>query len=209
MTRSLQGLRLKLQWGFGYRKVMSIRSALIAIDVQRGFDDTAHWGPRNNPACEDNVAALIRAWRQKAEPIVFVRHDSKQQGSPLQPGQPGNAFKDVVSGEPDLLVVKNVNSAFHGDPDLGTWLRANAIDGIVVCGIQTNMCCETTARVGGNLGFAMRFAVDATDTFDLRDRDGRTITADELARVTTANLDPEFGRVLTTNEAIADLRLEA
>jgi nicotinamidase-related amidase len=68
------------------------------------------------------------------------------------------------------------------------------------------MCCETTARVGANLGFEMSFGIDATHTFDLDDHEGGTIAADELARVTSANLDPEFGRVLTAAEAIAELR---
>jgi nicotinamidase-related amidase len=184
---------------------VSDRAALLVVDVQKAFDEAAFRGPRNNHACEANVAALIGAWRERGEPVVFVRHDSQQDGSPLRPGVSGNDFKEAVSGEPDLLVTKHVNSAFHGDPDLERWLRDNAVAGIVVCGIQTNMCCETTARVGANLGFDMRFAIDATHTFDLRDRDGQTITADELARVTAANLDPEFGRVLTTAEAIAEL----
>lgn len=189
----------------GYAERVSARSALVVVDVQKAFDDAEYWGRRNNPACDVNVATLIAAWRERGEPVVFVRHDSTQQGSPLRPGAPGNQLKDVVSGEPDLLVSKSVNSAFHGDPDLAGWLRENGIGGVVVCGIQTNMCCETTARVGANLGFEMRFAIDATHTFDLLDRDGRTIAADELARVTAANLDPEFGRVVTAAEAIAEL----
>ena len=77
--------------------------ALVVVDVQRGMEDP-FWGPRNNPACESNVAALIDDWRRRGEPLVFVRHDSREPGSPLAPGQPGNAFKDVVAGEPDLLV---------------------------------------------------------------------------------------------------------
>jgi nicotinamidase-related amidase len=182
------------------------RIALLVVDVQKAFDDTGYWSARNNPACERNVAVLIDAWREHNQPVVFVRHDSDEDGSPLRPGEPGNDFKEVVAGEPDLLVTKNVNSAFHGDPDLAGWLRANGVEGILVCGIQTNMCCETTARVGANLGFEMRFAIDATHTFDLRDRDGGTITGDDLARVTAANLDPEFGRVLTAAEAVAELR---
>lgn len=184
---------------------MAARSALVVVDLQKAFEDEAHWGRRNNPACEENVAALIEAWREHGEPVVFVRHDSDEQGSPLRPGEPGNELQDVVSGEPDLLVTKRVNSAFHGDPDLAGWLRDNGVDGVVVCGVQTNMCCETTARVATNLGFDMRFAIDATHTFDLRDRDGGTIRAEELARVTAANLDAEFGRVLTAAEAIAEL----
>ena len=52
----------------------------------------------------------------------------------------------------------------------------------------------------------MSFAMDVTHTFDLDDHEGGAIAADELARVTAANLDPEFGRVLTAAEAIAELR---
>lgn len=62
------------------------------------------------------------------------------------------------------------------------------------------MCCETTARVGGNLGFEMTFAIDATHTFDLPAYGGGTLRGDEVARVTASNLDPEFGRVATTAE---------
>jgi nicotinamidase-related amidase len=179
--------------------------ALLVVDVQKAFDDADHWGPRNNPSCEENIGALIEAWRARLQPVVFVRHDSAEAGSPLRPGQPGNALKDVVAGTPDLLVSKRVNSAFHGDPDLEAWLRGNGIADVVICGIQTNMCCETTARVGANLGFDIRFALDATHTFDLAARDGGTLSADELARVTAANLDPEFCRVVSTAEAIGEL----
>jgi nicotinamidase-related amidase len=180
--------------------------ALVVVDVQQAFEDEDYWGRRNNPACEENVAALIGAWREHEQPIVFVRHDSVEPGSPLRPGGPGNEFKDVVAGEPDLLVTKHVNSAFHGDPDLEAWLRANGIGDVVICGIQTNMCAETTARVAANLGFGMRFALDATHTFDIASHDGGTIAADDLARVTAANLDPEFGRVVTMADAIGELR---
>jgi hypothetical protein len=48
---------------------------------------------------------------------VFVRHDSVEERSPLRPGEPGNARRPELTGEPDLLVTKHVNSAFHGDPD--------------------------------------------------------------------------------------------
>src|SRR6185295_6199098 len=181
---------------------MPAHTALVVVDVQKAFDDASYWGRRNNPDCERNVAHLIRSWRDQGQPVVFVRDDFSEEQS-----EAGNAFKDVMEGEPDLLVSKTVHSAFHGDPDLERWLTENGIEGIVVCGIQTNMCCETTARVGANLGFEMGFAIDATHTFDLDDREGGTIAADELARVTAANLDPNFGRVLTAAEATAELRV--
>jgi nicotinamidase-related amidase len=177
--------------------------ALIVVDVQRGFDDAAYWGPRNNPACEANVAALIAAWRAWAQPIVFVRHDSTTPSSPLAPGQPGNGFVDAITGEPDLLVAKQVNSAFYGTPDLHAWLGEHGIGRIAVCGITTNHCCETTARMAGNLGYETTFVLDATHTFDRVGPGGIVLTADELARATATNLDGEFARVLDTAEVIA------
>ena len=172
-------------------------TALIVIDVQQGFDDPA-WGIRNNPESEANVARLIETWRRHKRPLVFVRHDSVLETSPLRPGQPGNDFKPEVKGEPDLLVTKNVNSAFFGEPDLHAWLQERDIGTIVICGIQTNYCCESTARMAGNLGYETLFVLDATHTYDLTAADGSEITADELARVTAANLQGEFADVVTT-----------
>jgi nicotinamidase-related amidase len=181
------------------------RVALLVVDVQQGFDDPV-WGDRNNPACEENIAQLIEGWRSHGQPIVYVRHDGTEPGSPFTPGQRGNDFQEILTGEPDLLVVKSVNSSFHGEPDLAAWLRGEGIERVAVCGIQTNMCCETTARVAANLDFDTTFVLDATHTYDLPAHGGGTISADELARVTASNLDPEFGRVVDTREAVASLK---
>ena len=172
------------------------------MDVQRGFDDAGFWGPRNNTACEENVGALIAAWRDSNRPIVFVRHHWEEDGSPLRSDEPGSEFKDVIEGRPDLLVTKRVNSAFHGDPDLERWLTSEGIEGIVVCGITTNHCCETTVRVGANLGHDVLFPIDATFTHDRRHPDGATLSADELTRATAASLHDEFANVTTTAEVL-------
>jgi nicotinamidase-related amidase len=175
--------------------------ALVVVDVQQGFDQPV-WGRRNNPDCERHIAALVDHWRDRGRPVVFVRHDSSDPASPLAPGTPGNAFQDVLSGAPDLLVTKSVNSAFHGDPSLQDWLDQNGVRRIYVCGITTNHCCETTARVGGNLGYDVRFVLDATHTFDRADPAGEVVAADELARVTATNLHGEFATVIDTATAL-------
>jgi len=185
------------------------RLALLVVDVQRGFDDAAHWGPRNNPCCEANISALLAEWRAHRRPVVFVRHDSAESASPLRPGQPGNDFKPVLTGQPDLLLTKTVNSCFHGSPDLDVWLRGHALRGFVICGITTNHCCETTARLGGNLGYRVLFAVDATHTFDRADPDGAVVPADELVRVTATNLHGEFATVVTTEQLLRELAADS
>ena len=177
-------------------------TALLVIDVQVGFDDERHWGIRNNPTCEENIGALISTWRTADRPVVFVCHDSVDPESPLRPGQPGNQFKPVISGEPDLLVTKHVNSAFYGEPDLNAWLQGNGITGVAITGITTNHCCETTARMAGNLGYDTLFVLDATHTFDLPAFGGGAFRGDDVARMTATNLQDEFADVVTTSALI-------
>ncbi|MFC4786324.1 cysteine hydrolase family protein [Nocardioides sp. MAHUQ-72] len=178
--------------------------ALVVVDTQVGFNDP-WWGRRNNPACDTNIERLVDAWHERAWPLVYVRHDSDNPDSPLHPDNPGNQLKPYLQADPHLLVTKQVNSSFHGSPDLHAWLTAAGIDGIVVCGITTNHCCETTARVGGNLGYQVKFVLDATHTFDREGPDGTTLTGDQLARATATNLHREFAEVVSTDQLLAAL----
>ena len=182
---------------------MSTR-ALIVIDVQKGFARHDVKGERNNPDCEENVAKLIAAFRTAKQPIVFVKHNSISPTSVLFPGQEGNDFKDVITGTPDLLVTKSVNSAFYGEPDLHQWLIESRIDSVAICGIQTNMCCETTARMAGNLGLDTWFVLDATHTF-AKTANGVKISAEDLAQTTAVNLSGEFAQIISTEEAIENI----
>ncbi|MCF2129931.1 cysteine hydrolase [Strepomyces sp. STD 3.1] len=185
-------------------------AALVVVDVQQGFEEAGYWGTRNNPSADDNIAALIDGWQASGRPVVFVRHDSVTPGSPLRAGYEGNGFKEYVErrrgsgGGAELLVTKSVNSAFLGTPDLGAWLRDAGISQIVVAGIQTNMCVETTARMGGNLGYEVVVAFDATYTFGLEGPFGWRQSADELARATAVSLHGGgFARVVTTEEVLS------
>lgn len=185
-------------------------AALVVVDVQQGFEEEAYWGPRNNPSADENIAGLIDAWQSGGRPVVFVRHDSPKPDSPLRVGYPGNAFKPYVEerrgkgGGPELFLTKSVNSAFYGTPDLADWLREGGVRQIVVAGIQTNMCAETTARMAGNLGYEVFFAFDATYTFDGTGPFGWTMGAQELARATAVTLhDGGFAKVVRSAELIA------
>jgi nicotinamidase-related amidase len=180
-------------------------AALVVIDVQKGFEEAGFWGPRNNPGADDNIASLIDVWQASGRPVVFTRHDSVKPESPLRPGHDGNGFKEYVEQRrgkgagAELLVTKTVNSAFLGAPDLGVWLTTQGITQIVLAGIQTNMCVETTARMGGNLGYEVVVAYDATYTFDLEGPFGWRRSAEEIAQASAVSLQGGgFARVGTT-----------
>jgi nicotinamidase-related amidase len=178
--------------------------ALVVIDVQQGFSTYDESGERNNPECEANISMLIDEWRVRGLPIVFVRHDSKSETSVLRTGQPGNNFKVVLKGEPDLLVTKSVNSAFYGTPDLDAWFRQNDISEIALCGIQTNMCCDVTARMAGNLGYDVWFVIDAMHTF-AKSANGIKLSAEQLSDATAVNLQGDFAEIISTEDAVKRL----
>ncbi|MFF0741304.1 cysteine hydrolase family protein [Streptomyces sp. NPDC004111] len=188
-------------------------AALIVVDVQKGFEDESFWGRRNNPDADGNIAELITAWQETGRPVVFVRHDAPVPDTPLRPGRPGHDFKDYVQERleqgsgPDLLVTKSVNSAFYGTPDLDAWLKQANIGQFAVAGIQTNMCVEVTARMGGNLGYQVLLPLDATHTFDLTGPFGWKQSADELSRSTAISLHGgRFAEIVTTADLLAAIR---
>ncbi|MFE2285444.1 cysteine hydrolase family protein [Streptomyces sp. NPDC059443] len=210
---------------------IAANSALLVIDVQKGFDDDAFWGPRNNPAAEANIAALMDAWQGSGRPVVLVQHASRNAGSVLAPDQPGYALKEFVAeraGQAALHITKSVNSSFYGTPDLADWLTGQDIRQLVVAGIQTNMCVETTARMAGNLGYDVLVPLDATHTFDLgTDLEGGAgeaagadgsaeagagalrLTADQLTAATAVNLQGGgFARIVTTGQLVAASRAQ-
>lgn len=185
-------------------------ATLVVVDVQAAFDDPTWWGVRNNPACDQNIAALLESFATTGRPAVHVRHESRNADSPLHPDSAGAAFKPYLSAQrPDLVVTKSVNSSFHGTPDLDAWLRTRGTGQLVIAGITTNHCCETTARVAGNLGYDVYFVLDATHTFDRTGPDGSVMTADELARATATNLHGEFATVVSTAQVCAALAVGA
>ncbi len=181
-----------------------LESALLLIDVQKGFDNPA-WGQRNNPEAETKIAEMLTAWRENDAPIIHVKHCSVSPKSPLHPDQPGNAFKDEAlpqKGEPEFT--KTVNSAFIGT-GLEDYLHEQGLSSLVIVGLTTDHCVSTSTRMAANLGFDVILVSDATATFERNDIDGAHISAEDMHRVNLASLNDEFCVVKSTEEILAEI----
>lgn len=176
-------------------------TALLIIDVQKGFDDPK-WGKRNNLSAEENIAKLLHAWRRRKRPIFHIKNDSTEANSPLRPNLPGNAIKENVKPIKDEpLLIKKVNSAFIGT-DLEKRLRKLGIKELVIVGLTTDHCVSTTARMAGNLGFTTYVVSDATATFERKGLNGKYYSAEEMHETALVSLQNEFATIVDTESLL-------
>jgi len=184
---------------------LPLQAALLVIDVQKAIDHPS-WGQRNNPQAEQNIAALLQAWRATGRPIYHIRHDSTEPFSHYRPGQSGNEFKPEAQPLPgEAVIPKQTNSAFIGT-DLESRLRNAGRRLLFVTGVITDNSVEATVRMAGNLGFDTYLVEDATFTFGRKDWNGTPHTATEVHAMSLANLDAEYCTVIRTQTVLDALR---
>ena len=178
-------------------------TALILIDIQKGFDEEEYWGGnRNNKDAEEKSALILNKWRELNLPIFHIVHSSQNPISRLHESDPGFEIKDEVKpidGEP--IIKKDVNSAFIGT-DLKERLDSKGINKLVIIGLTTNHCVSTTTRMAGNFGFDTLLISDATATFDRIGINGELFDSEIIHQTTLANLNNEFAKVINTKELL-------
>jgi len=184
-------------------KLREQNTALLLIDLQKGFDEEEHWGGnRNNRDAEEKSSKLLYMWRKLGLPVFHVIHSSQDPISKLHESHPGFEIKDEVKpidGEP--VIKKDVNSAFIGT-DLKERLDTQGINKLVIVGLTTNHCISTTTRMAGNMGFDTILISDATATFDRIGVNGEKFSAEVIHQTTLASLNKEFAKVITTKELL-------
>ena len=180
------------------------RSALLVVDIQDSFKATSRWELRNNPRFEENVDRLIQAWRGASLPVIFVLHTDPDPG--FETTSPFFKLMDFLKPEPgEPVIVKNTRNAFTST-NLQEMLREKGVERLVVTGISTEQCCETTTRVAADLGFDVDFVTEATRTFPITDEaTGEVLSTDEIVRRTEMVLRGRFARIATVDGLVKEL----
>jgi nicotinamidase-related amidase len=150
------------------------RSALLALDLQRYFLDAAsHAFVPSGPAILTGVNALVRAYAARGLPVILTRHVN----TPEDAGLMGTWWRDLIKADDPLSgidprlergggieVRKMRYDAFFGT-SLELLLHEQGVSQVVVCGVMTHLCVETTARSAFMRGFEVFLPIDGTATY--------------------------------------------
>jgi len=169
-------------------------TALLMIDVQASFPARDYWDEALATPWRARQRDLLDHAREAGIPLVRILHEAPGSGTPFDPDlgliRPLEGFDDVAAA----IFHKRAHNAFT-DTDLEDWLHERGIGRLIVSGIRTEQCCETTARVAADLGFDVDFVSDATLTFPMQ-RAGRSWPAEEIRARTELVLEGRFARIV-------------
>jgi nicotinamidase-related amidase len=171
-------------------------TALLVIDAQESFRQRPYFREEDLPAYIERQQALIDGARRAGIPIVQVFHvagtGTFSEGSGLVTTL---APLELV---PDVVFRKSRHSALVGS-GLEDWLSQHGIRRLIVSGIRTEQCCETTARHASDLGYQVDFVGEATLTFPMVDSTGREWSAADIRARTELVLAGRFARIVTVD----------
>jgi biuret amidohydrolase len=197
------------------------KTALLVTDMQNVFVEGSPVSAPEGPQVLDRLNYLAGFCHEVGIQVIYTAHVVRPDhnnvgvlGKIVPPVQAGLIDDGSVSGslhsgvrmkEGDILLKKPRYGAFHGT-DLELILRDKGIDTLIIGGIATNVCCETTAREATVRDFKVIFLSDGTATFGLPDLGFGAITAQEIQRVTCSVMGFFYGQVLTVNQVIEKIR---
>lgn len=149
-----------------------MRTALLVIDVQESFRQQPEWAQISTPDIAERIARLVDHARGRGQDVVWILHAAPDSGGFFDPER---GLVELLPGlqprEGEVLIQKTSHNAFT-TTNLAQHLTARGIGEVLVTGIRTEQCCETTARLASDLGYAVRFVIDATATHPLPLWDG-------------------------------------
>jgi len=185
-----------------------MKQALIVVDVQESFRRRPYFREQDLPGFLRNVQSLINRCQARSIPVLQVFHQEPgdDAGNPFSAASGYVRTMPELTLQPDAVFHKSVHSAMFARSAEGTtledWLRAQAIGELLISGIRTEQCCETTTRHASDLGFNVRYVTDATLTFPMHTRAGREVSVAEIQERTEMVLEGRFAQIVTTAGAL-------
>jgi nicotinamidase-related amidase len=180
--------------------VLRSDTALIVIDVQESFRYRPYWDAAEVPAFLAKVQALVDGAQARSIPVIQIFHVEDTGVFSLASGNVVTMAGLTVA--PTAVFHKRSHSALVGS-GLESWLVRMGIRRLIVSGIRTEQCCETTTRHASDAGYQVDYVTEATLTFAMTDRNGRVWPPAEIKARTELVLDTRFARIVDVPTALA------
>jgi nicotinamidase-related amidase len=180
-------------------------TALLVVDAQESFRHRPYWHAQDAARFAGRLQALIDGAAARGIPVVQIFHVEETGPFSLESGYVTTMSPVVIS--PEAIFHKRSHSALVGS-GLDVWLTQRGIRRVIVSGIRTEQCCETTARHASDVGYEVDYVTEATLTFATTDRHGRVWTPEEITERTEVALDGRFARIVTVDEALTGQALK-
>jgi len=175
-------------------------AALIVIDAQESFRHRPYFRADDVGLYVERQQALVDGAKRLGVPVVQVFH--VEETGVFAESSGFVATLSPLQIAPDAIFKKRRHSALVGS-GLDVWLISHGVRRVIVSGIRTEQCCETTTRQASDLGFTVDFVSEATLTFPMTDARGREWSAAEIKERTELVLADRFARIATVEEALA------
>ena len=175
-------------------------TALLVVDAQESFRHRPYWNDQDTPLFIRRLQALIDGAKAQGIPVIQIFHVEASGVFALASGHVNTL--DGIAIQPDAVFHKHSHSALVGS-GLDVWLVQHGIRRVIVSGIRTEQCCETTTRHASDMGYEVDYVTEATLTFNMTDRHGKLWTPDEIKARTELVLHDRFARIVTVEEALA------
>lgn len=183
-----------------YNKQIPIeQSALLVIDAQDSFKAMPRWERRDNRDFESNVARLIAGYREAGLPVIYFLHTDEDPG--FETTSKYYKLMDFIEPKPNEPVLhKNTRNVFTSTR-LAELLLEKGVRRLAITGIQMEQCCETSARLAADLGYAVDFVIDGTMTFPIPNRDNpsQELGVDAIRERTEYALRGRFATITTVS----------
>jgi nicotinamidase-related amidase len=176
------------------------RTALLIIDVQQSFEHAPYWDTVDTDVFYDRLQTLVDGARSRHIPIVQIFHVEETGHFSLGSGLIRPLGKLLI--QPQAVFHKSRHSALIGS-GLPAWLIEKGIQRLIVAGIRTEQCCETTTRHAFDCGYQVDFVTEATLTFAMTDRVGRRWSAADIKARTELVLEGRFARLLDVQQVLS------
>ena len=178
-----------------------MKLALIIIDVQNDYFEGGKMPLHNPLKALENIEHVLTKFRENGLPVIHIQHIGEPDDEFFQPNTNGVEIHSQLTPQSnEYHLIKHMPSSFLGT-GLEKLLKEKEINDIVVCGMMSHMCIDTTVRACQDFGLNVVLLDDACATMDL-DYNDEVISAEIVHKTYMASLNDVFAKIIKTNELV-------